>query len=38
MDFTEGRLSFKLDARDGCSVNFIALNNRVLDHFSPDER
>jgi 5-methyltetrahydropteroyltriglutamate--homocysteine methyltransferase len=38
IDFTEGRLSLKLDPSGGVLSSFIALNNRVLDHFSPEER
>ena len=38
IDFTEGRLSLKLDPSAGLLDTFIALNNRVLDHFSPQER
>lgn len=38
IDFTEGRLSLRLDPSGGLLDNFIALNNRVLDHFSPPER
>ena len=38
MDFTEGRLSVKLDPSKGLLKSFVALNNRVLDHFSADER
>jgi len=38
IDFTEGRLSLKLDPSGGLLENFVALNNRVLDHFSPQER
>jgi 5-methyltetrahydropteroyltriglutamate--homocysteine methyltransferase len=38
IDFTEGRLSLRLDPSGGLLENFIALNNRVLDHFSPGER
>ena len=38
IDFTEGRLSLKLDPSGGLLRQFIALNNRVLDRFSPDER
>ena len=34
IDFTEGRLSLKLDSTGGLLNQFIALNNRVLDHFS----
>lgn len=36
LDFTEGRLSLKLDPSGGVLDDFIALNNRVLDRF--DER
>ncbi len=35
IDFTEGRLSVKLDPSRGLLDQFIALNNRVLDRFSP---
>jgi 5-methyltetrahydropteroyltriglutamate--homocysteine methyltransferase len=38
LDFTEGRLSLKLDPSGGVLNDFIALNNRVLDHFSEAER
>lgn len=38
IDFTEGRLSLKLDPSGGLLENFVALNNRVLDRFSPEER
>ncbi|GAA2249564.1 cobalamin-independent methionine synthase II family protein [Actinomadura luteofluorescens] len=38
LDFTEGRLSLKLDPSGGVLDAFIALNNRVLERFSPDER
>ncbi len=38
IDFTEGRLSLKLDPSGGVLENFVALNNKVLDHFSPDDR
>src|SRR5687767_4337597 len=38
IDFTEGRLSLKLDPTGGLLEQFIALNNRVLDHFSPQDR
>jgi 5-methyltetrahydropteroyltriglutamate--homocysteine methyltransferase len=38
IDFTEGRLSLKLDPSGGLLENFIALNNRVLDRFSPQQR
>jgi len=38
IDFTEGRLSLKLDPTAGLLESFVALNNGVLDHFSPQER
>lgn len=38
IDFTEGRLSLKLDPTGALLDQFIALNNRVLDHFTADER
>jgi 5-methyltetrahydropteroyltriglutamate--homocysteine methyltransferase len=38
IDFTEGRLSVKLDASKALLQHFIHLNNRVLAHFTPDER
>jgi methionine synthase II (cobalamin-independent) len=38
IDFTEGRLSLKLDPSGGLLERFVALNNRVLDRFSPRER
>ncbi|MFD0692249.1 cobalamin-independent methionine synthase II family protein [Actinomadura fibrosa] len=38
VDFTEARLSLKLDPSGGLLDDFIALNNRVLDRFSEDER
>jgi 5-methyltetrahydropteroyltriglutamate--homocysteine methyltransferase len=38
LDFTEGRLSLKLDPSGGVLSNFIALNNTVLDRFSTAER
>ncbi len=38
IDFTEGRLSLKLDPSGGLLRQFVALNNRVLDQFSPQER
>ncbi|MFD9739256.1 cobalamin-independent methionine synthase II family protein [Umezawaea sp. NPDC059074] len=37
LDFTEGRLSVKLDPSKGVLRDFVALNNAVLDRFS-DER
>src|SRR5581483_2560673 len=38
IDFTEGRLAIKLDPSLGVLDSFIALNNQVLDRFTPDER
>jgi 5-methyltetrahydropteroyltriglutamate--homocysteine methyltransferase len=38
LDFTEGRLSLKLDPSGGVLDNLIALNNQVLDRFSDSER
>ncbi|PXX70619.1 5-methyltetrahydropteroyltriglutamate--homocysteine methyltransferase [Nocardia tenerifensis] len=38
LDFTEGRLSLKLDPSGGLLDQFIALNNRVLERFTSDER
>lgn len=38
IDFTEGRLSVKLDPSKGLLKSFVALNNRVLDRFSAAER
>ncbi len=38
IDFTEGRLSLKLDPSGALLDSFIALNNRVLDQFTPEER
>ncbi|MDN3022810.1 cobalamin-independent methionine synthase II family protein [Streptomyces sp. S.PB5] len=38
MDFTEGRVSYKLDPDGGMLRRFVALNNEVLDRFSPEER
>jgi 5-methyltetrahydropteroyltriglutamate--homocysteine methyltransferase len=37
IDFTEGRLSVKLDPSRGLLRQFISLNNRVLSRFSPEE-
>ena len=37
IDFTEGRLSLKLDPSGNLLRSFIALNNQVLSRFSPDE-
>ena len=43
IDFTEGRLACRCDPRNpwtgaGLLPHFIALNNRVIDRFTPDER
>ncbi|MFE7131367.1 cobalamin-independent methionine synthase II family protein [Streptomyces sp. NPDC057638] len=38
LDFTEGRLSLKLDPSGGLLDDFIALNNGVLDRFSDADR
>src|SRR5580658_4294644 len=38
IDFTEGRLSLKLDPSGGLLNAFIGLNNRVLNRFTPAER
>lgn len=38
IDFTEGRLSVKLDPSKRLLGQFIELNNRVLDRFSAEER
>ena len=38
IDFTEGRLAVKLDPSKGLLDDFVALNNRVLEGFSPGER
>ncbi len=38
IDFTEGRLAVKLDPSKGLLKSFVELNNRVLGHFSPEER
>jgi 5-methyltetrahydropteroyltriglutamate--homocysteine methyltransferase len=38
LDFTEGRLSVKLDSSKQLLGRFIALNNRVLERFSDTER
>ena len=38
MDFTEGRLAVKLDPSRGLLQQFIDINNRVLSHFSSEER
>ena len=38
IDFTEGRLAIKLDPSKGLLKQFVDLNNRVLSHFTPEER
>jgi 5-methyltetrahydropteroyltriglutamate--homocysteine methyltransferase len=38
IDFTEGRLAVKLDPSRELLRSFVALNNRVLERFSDDER
>jgi 5-methyltetrahydropteroyltriglutamate--homocysteine methyltransferase len=38
IDFTEGRLSLKLDPSGGLLRSFIALNNQVLERFSEADR
>ena len=38
IDFTEGRLSLKLDPSGNLLRNFVALNNQVLDGFTAEER
>jgi 5-methyltetrahydropteroyltriglutamate--homocysteine methyltransferase len=38
IDFTEGRLSLKLDPTGGLLKSFVDLNNTVLDRFGDDER
>ncbi|MFT5699211.1 MAG: 5-methyltetrahydropteroyltriglutamate--homocysteine methyltransferase [Desulforhopalus sp.] len=38
IDFTEGRLAIKLDPSKQLLQQFIDLNNKVLSHFSADER
>jgi 5-methyltetrahydropteroyltriglutamate--homocysteine methyltransferase len=38
IDFTEGRLSVKLDPSKQLLQSFVGLNNRVLERFSPEER
>jgi 5-methyltetrahydropteroyltriglutamate--homocysteine methyltransferase len=38
MDFTEGRLAVKLDPSKDLLREFVALNNRVLNRFSDEER
>lgn len=38
IDFTEGRLSLKLDPSGGLLQQFVDLNNAVLDRFTAEER
>jgi 5-methyltetrahydropteroyltriglutamate--homocysteine methyltransferase len=38
IDFTEGRLSLKLDPSGGLLRSFIATNNQVLERFSAEDR
>jgi len=38
MDFTEGRLSLKLDPSGGVLKHFIAVNNQVFDRFTEEEQ
>ena len=38
LDFTEGRLSLKLDPSGGLLRDFVALNNAVLERFSDEDR
>ena len=38
IDFTEARLSLKLDPSGGLLRSFVAINNRVLDRFNFEER
>ena len=38
IDFTEGRLAVKLDSTNQLLRSFVALNNRVLERFTPAER
>jgi len=38
LDFTEGRLSLKLDPSGGLLRSFVDLNNQVLNRFSDEER
>jgi 5-methyltetrahydropteroyltriglutamate--homocysteine methyltransferase len=38
IDFTEARLSLKLDPSGGLLNSFVELNNRVLDQFSDEQR
>jgi 5-methyltetrahydropteroyltriglutamate--homocysteine methyltransferase len=38
IDFTEGRLAVKLDPSKGLLKSFVDLNNKVLEHFTSEER
>jgi 5-methyltetrahydropteroyltriglutamate--homocysteine methyltransferase len=38
IDFTEARLSIKLDPSGNLLRSFVALNNKVLERFTPEER
>jgi 5-methyltetrahydropteroyltriglutamate--homocysteine methyltransferase len=38
IDFTEGRLSLKIDPSGGMLKSFVDLNNRVLERFSAEDR
>jgi 5-methyltetrahydropteroyltriglutamate--homocysteine methyltransferase len=38
IDFTEARLSLKLDPSGGLLQSFVALNNKVLDRFTAEDR
>ncbi len=38
MDFTEGRLSLKLDPSGGVLKHFIDVNNQVFNRFTPEEQ
>lgn len=38
IDFTEARLSLKLDPSGGLLRSFIDLNNKVIERFTPEER
>jgi len=38
IDFTEARLSLKLDPSGNLLRSFVGLNNQVLDRFTPEER
>ena len=38
IDFTEGRLAYKMDPTGGVLNSFVQLNNMALDHFTPLER